>query len=176
MSKKLLILLVLAVSLVLVGQQVFADELEQGFFCPRWSQDGQTRGGFGPGYGGMMGRGMSYGLATQVADALGADVNDVVTELQAGKSYLEIAEAKNVKAEDLKKAVLNSHMEMLLEAKANGNLTQEQVDWMQGRLESSLDARLSQKGFIGGNGRGGFGGGCGVRGPVQPQTVVSGNA
>lgn len=146
-------------------------------------------GGFGPGYGGMMGRGGGFaqdggdyswmngmhqwmansgGMHTLVwdglADALDLTTDELNAELTSGKTLAEIAEAQGVSEDELAAALETSVKAGLEKAVADGVLTQEEADWM-----------LSQMGgnyawMIGHMGSAGFGpGGChgGFNGPAS---------
>jgi len=109
----------------------------------------------GPGYGhGMMGggsRGMmgGYGMmgwngeegpmheamVAVVADALGLTPEEIETRHDAGETLWEIAEAEGLSAEEIQDLMSSAHDAALEDAVANGDLTQEQADWMNSHME-----------------------------------------
>jgi hypothetical protein len=157
MSKKRLVVLSSGALLALLlvglvgGTLVFADEND-----PTIGEPGAHGhwGGFGFG-------GRSWAVFDTAAEILGLTPDGLFAELHdAGKALTEIAEEQGVDTEALREAMNASRAETMRqrteEAVANGDLSQEQADWM---LEG-LD-----KGFMGGRrgmgmGRRGFGPGC----------------
>lgn len=134
---------------------------------------GQGRGGLGGprsgGFGMMSGRG-SMMNGSQIspfdvaAEVLGMPVDDLLTELQAGKTIADVAEAKGVDPQAIADAFVSRHSEWLTEAVADGRITQAQADAMQERAESMIDAMLDQGMPFGGRGGGRGGSGFGGRG------------
>ena len=152
MSKKRLMALSSGalVALLLVGlvggTLAYADETD-----PATGEPGVCghRGLFGLG-------GRSWAVFDAAAEALGLSPDGLFAELHdAGKTLTEVAEEQGVDTDALEEAVNASHIETMREriqqAVEDGNLSQDQADWM---LEG-LD-----KGFMGGRrgmGHGGFG-------------------
>jgi hypothetical protein len=162
MSKKRLVLLSggALVALLLVGlvggTLVFAQETD-----PTLVETGSR------GRGGFLGwDGGSWTLFDTAAEALGLTPVELFTELHdEGKTLSEVAEEQGVDTDALDEAMNASRTETMREriqqAVEDGNLSQEQADWM---LEG-LD-----KGFMGGRhgmGPGGFGGPEGPLGKGQ---------
>jgi hypothetical protein len=153
MSKKRLMVLSGGVLLALLlvglagGTLVFAQDSESALPAPG---DGMRWGGFGWDGG-------SWALFDTAAETLGLTPTELFTELHdGGKTLSEVAEERGVDTDTLQEAMNASRTETMREriqqAVEDGNLSQEQADWM---LEG-LD-----KGFMGGRhgvGPGGFGG------------------
>lgn len=113
-------------------------------------------------------------LADIVCDVLGISQQDLIQERQAGKSLLDIAEAKNVDKDQLVKAVMEKRQEQLDQALQDKKITREQYDQclqtMQQRLEKNLARQPGRNGKGQGIGNGlcfgngqGNGGGRGCR-------------
>lgn len=129
---------------------------------------GENRGGMGgprggkfntmPGRGSMM-NGSQISPFDVAAEVLGMPVNDLLTELQSGKTLADVAQEKGVDPQAIADAFLAQHSEWLAEAVADGRLTQAQADDMQERAQSMIDAMLDHAMPFGGRGgaRGGFG-------------------
>ncbi|MFZ5946255.1 MAG: DUF2680 domain-containing protein [Bacillota bacterium] len=150
---------IVSVLLVLVAVLFFAPGMLIGAESPAFNP-GQPGQGFRQGMMGRGGMGGGYGMAAQVADVLGSDVNDVVKEIQGGKSYLEIAAAKGVSAEDLTQKLLTAHQARLDEYVQAGTMTKEQAEFMQSRMEQNIKTMLEYKND-GTRGFGRRGQGCG---------------
>ena len=119
-----------------------------------WHGRGMGRGGFGW-------RGGSWTMFDTAAEALGLTPDEFFVESHAGKSLAEIAEEQGVDLDSVYDAMKTRRAEAMREAiqqaVEDGNLTQEQADWM---LEG-LD-----QGFF--PGRRGFGHGWGRIGGRMP--------
>ena len=145
MNKKRLFLLsgaalvVLLVSLI-GATVVFADEPEPGAEAPFCRGMG-GRGAFGDRMFGPVG-GDRWTMFDTMAEALGFSPVELFTELHAGKSPDEVAEAQGVDMESLQdkmKAARAEAMEEAIEqAVADGNMSQEQADWMLKGLEQGF--------------------------------------
>ncbi|MDK2824708.1 MAG: hypothetical protein PWQ67_2527 [Clostridia bacterium] len=155
------IIAVLTLALFLAPTVLFADgnEIVPYSFGPRF-MNGNFYGHMGPGM--MMGRGFGgYGLSWQVADILKMDVNDVLKEVQAGKSYAEIAKAKGLSSSQLQEKLLAAHKVTLDEYVKAGFMTPEQVKFIQEnmaiRIKYMIDYKYDSNTSFGFRGRG-FGG------------------
>ena len=105
--------------------------------------------GRGPGGG----RGLGLAGLQVAAEALDMTSDELITELQSGKTLEEIAEEAGVDYEDVQAAIQEAHAtamrDRIQQALDDGTITQEHADWLREGLE---------KGFVGrGNGFG-FGG------------------
>jgi hypothetical protein len=160
MFRKLGIGLLVAATLVLV---VAGAALAQGSTPPSddFCAQGETCGGFGMGGHGMMG-GLGYHgtMPSILADALGMTVDELYEALADGKTVAEIAEEQGVELADVVAAVIAPRVEQLEQAVAEGNLTQEQADWMIEEMTEHMTWRFENSGL----GDGGYGGGCGMMG------------
>ena len=107
------------------------------------------RGGFGRGMFGL-GRGGEWTMFDTAAEALGLTPEELFAELHAGKSLDEIAEEQGVDIEVVQDAMNAARVETMRQAieqaVEDGNMTQEQADWMLEGLE---------QGFFPGRGFGG---------------------
>jgi hypothetical protein len=125
---------------------------------------------FGPGFdmgpgggpGRMFGMGGRWGgpensLVAVAAEKLGMTRDELLTELQAGKSIAEVAAEKNVAVDTIVEAVLAPRTERINELVANGQLTQEQADTMLAQMKANVTTQINTQGLPQGRG-GGFGG------------------
>jgi len=160
MNKKTLVLLSGAtlVALLLAGlvgvTAVFADEPTPEPGVPfGWRGGGRGCGGFGRGmFGGFGGQ---WTMFDTMADALGLTPEELFSELHAGKTLDEVAEAQGVEMEALQDALKvaqeDAMRQRIEQAVEDGTLSQEQADWMLEGLEKGF-APMG-RGF--GHGRGG---------------------
>lgn len=153
----------------------------------------QKPGGFGwfgfghqeRGFGGIVG---PNSLITAFASALSTTESDVLTQLQAGKTLSELAQAKSVNTATVISDYLKPYQEALTTAVTNKQLTQAQADARLALRKADAEAFLDYKydatqapqrgpgglgefggrGGLGGFGHGGRHGGPGQQ-PVQPQ-------
>jgi len=108
-------------------------------------QEGQRPGGPGQrnqrpgGPGGMM-----QGGPTVVADILGLTPQQLRTEMQAGKSLAQIAEAKGISRDTLKAKLLEAHKTRSAAAVTAGKLTAEQAQQMMDRAAARIDAMIDR--------------------------------
>ncbi len=137
------------------------------------------RGAFGPmgsqdALGPMAGRGMwggaGYGLLPVAAEQLGMTLDELLAELQAGKTVAELAEAQEVDLQTIVDAFLAPWSERLAQAVENERMTQEEADEFLATLETEITTRLSEpwSDWERGPGQGMFGpmGGRGAFGPM----------
>lgn len=160
MSRKRLTLLSGAalVALLVVGligaTAVFAQEPTPESEVPFGRHHGGDRGGFGHG---MFGFGGQWTMFDAAAEALGLTPGELFTELHAGKSLADVAEAQDIEIEAVQEALQAARVEAMRQrieqAVEDGNMSQEQADWLLEGLE---------KGFAP-MGRGLRGPGCGGR-------------
>jgi hypothetical protein len=145
---------------------------------------------FGQGYGpGMMGRGGMMGrwgqgstgqygpmheyMVGAMAEALGLTDEELDTELAAGKTMWQVAEAKGLSLEEFQTLMVDARKAAFEKMVADGVLTQEQADWMLSRMQG----RWGQGGAQGGcpmHG-GAYGGGRRGAPPTQTTPVPSSN-
>jgi hypothetical protein len=111
-------------------------------------------GGPGGGRGGLewgQSLGSQAGLEA-AAKALGMTTDELSAELWGGKTLADLADAAGVKLTDLQQAVQDANLtatkDSIKQAVTDGQMTQDQADW----LIEGLD-----KGYWGGEGFGGFG-------------------
>ncbi len=101
------------------------------------------------------------GLET-AAQALGMTEDELSLQLWGGRSLADVAEAQDVDLEDVQSAVEEARVaamsEAIQQAVENGNLTQEQAEWMlKGLEEGYIPQGPGVNGAVGGHmGRGGF--------------------
>ncbi len=124
---------------------------------PGWGMFGWGHGmrGMGQGMFGGMGPGMhderGFGgigqnsLITAFAKALGTTESDVLTQLQAGKTLAELAQAKSVNTATVISDYLKTFQESLTTAVTNKQLTQAQADAMLALKKANAEAALTYK-------------------------------
>jgi len=130
------------------NQRIQAIQSGQGPGQPGAGQRGQERPGRGqrgqqgPGQGqGQRGPGMP-GPSQAIADLLGMTPQEIRTELQAGKSLAQIAEAKGVSRDTLKAKILETQKARLDAAVAAGRMTAEQAQQVATRQAANVDRML----------------------------------
>lgn len=118
---------------------------------PGQGQRGQGPQG-GPGQRGPQGQrpggpgapGMMQGGPQQIADILGMTPQELRTEMQAGKSLAQVAEAKGISRDTLKAKLLEAHKTRIDAAVAAGKLTAEQAQQMTERINANIDQMLDR--------------------------------
>jgi hypothetical protein len=116
----------------------------------------------------MRGRGMMQGfrgtdgygpmhdeMVAAMADKLGVTVDQLNTELNGGKTMWQIAEEKGLTQEQFTQLMKDARTQALDEAVKNGDLTQEQADWMKQRMNGTTG--FGRGGCMGNGGGRGFG-------------------
>ncbi|MGD8627414.1 MAG: hypothetical protein PVF47_14360 [Anaerolineae bacterium] len=148
------------------------ERMEQGFEL----RGRGAKGLMGP--RGMMGRG-GHSLLDVAADELEMSVQDLLAELQDGKTIAGAAGAKGIEPQAIADAYLAQIEESLNQAVADGKLTQARADWQLAQAQENVTAMLEQswddfapegfhhRGFPGG--MRGFPGGT-EEVPVQPES------
>lgn len=111
-------------------------------------QPGGAGGGRGPG-----GRGGFSPAAA--ATALGITEQELMTEMQAGKSIATLASEKSIDLETVKQAILTSAKTQMDEQVSAGSMTQAQADEKYTQLTTNIDEMLNRTGM--GPGPGGQG-------------------
>ncbi|HUM71370.1 MAG TPA: hypothetical protein PLK31_21285, partial [Chloroflexota bacterium] len=99
-------------------------------------------------------------MQTVIADALGITVAELAAAHAEGKRLPELAAELGVALGDVQTAVQTAHEAAILQAVADGLITQEQADWMLQRHNNGMGM-----GMPGGGPRGGHHGGHGGFGP-----------
>jgi hypothetical protein len=99
-------------------------------------------GRFGFGRGFLMGR-LGVGLPS-FAKALNMNVQDLISQLQSGKTIADVAKEKNVDLAQVKTSVLNDLKAMLDQAVQNGNLTQTRADAIYNQVSSNFDTLVNR--------------------------------
>jgi hypothetical protein len=130
---------------------------------------GRGRGLFGLGNGGM------WTMFDTAAEALGLTPDELFGELHGGKSLDEVAEARGVEMETLQEALSAAReaamRDAIAQAVEDGNMSQEQADW----LIEGLDNGFMPRGRGFGHGmrgdRGMFAPGGMVPGGISPQSA-----
>jgi hypothetical protein len=90
------------------------------------------------------GGGLGNSPVAVVAEELGLTPTELITELQAGKTIVEVATEKNVEVATLVDAILAPRTERLNELVAAGQLTQAEVDARLANLRVDIIERLNQ--------------------------------
>ncbi len=121
------------------------------------------------GYEGGMGQAARYGgqawagrTVDIVAQTLGISVDDLIAELQGGKSVAQVAQEHGVALDTVVNAIVAERETALDQAVADGRLTQEQVDQMLTNMRTNLTEQLQQP-HVPGQGPSGAGLGSGMR-------------
>ena len=104
--------------------------------------------GMGIGRGPGAGHGFRFGLnggslVDVIADVAGIGVQDVVAELQAGKTFAQVAAAHNKTAENLVNAFLAERQTVLKQAVADGRLTQAVADTMLATMKTNVEQHVN---------------------------------
>lgn len=107
---------------------------------------------------------------TTVAGALGIPESTVRSELMAGKSLAQIAQANGKSADDLIKALVTERTSAIDSQVAAGKLTQAQADTMKSTLKDRITAMVDRTPRLGGPGRFGHGGADGDGDPATGPT------
>jgi uncharacterized membrane protein len=104
----------------------------------KWGGRGPGWGGFGRGGFGWAGGGQ-WTMFDTAAEALGLSPEELFAELHAGKTLDEIAEAQGVDVQTVYDAMnanrVEAQKQAIQQAVEDGNMTQEQADWMLEGLE-----------------------------------------
>lgn len=121
--------------------------MDKGFMGPRAGLAGDLVGHKGN---------LPIGIA---AEELGISVQELMTELQGGKSIADLAGEKGVALETISNAYLEQLTENLKTAVDDGRLTQERADWMLEQAQERVPDLLENtwQGFGPGGFRGGHG-------------------
>jgi hypothetical protein len=114
---------------------------------PPAQQQAGPRWGYGMGGPMMGGWAGSFNMPQVVADAIKANVADVVKDRQAGKSFVEIAQAKGVSEDALIQGILAQRKSLLDEQVKAGTLTAEQETFILDRMDDMVKAMVEQTGF-----------------------------
>ncbi len=115
---------------------------------PAWGP-GMGRGaGMGMGNGQGAGYGMRFGmnggtLVDVTAQVTGLSTSQVVTELQAGKTFAQVAQAHGKTANDLVTAFLAGRKTALDQAVANGQMTQETADSLLATMRANVEQHVN---------------------------------
>jgi polyhydroxyalkanoate synthesis regulator phasin len=120
---------------------------------------GRHGGAFGPmgGPGAMMG-GPENSLVSVAAEQLGITVDELVAQLQDGKSVATVAQEYGVEPQSIADAFLAERADWLAQAVADGRLSQEQADWMLDHMTDEVQEHLTAPYPFGGPGEGDCGG------------------
>jgi hypothetical protein len=103
-----------------------------------------ARGGrfFGPGMMGYGLRGPGSSLVNVAAEVLDITVQDLVAELEDGKSIADVATEQGVELQDIADAWLADRAEFLAQAVANERMTQEEADEKLEHMEEEVFEHL----------------------------------
>lgn len=148
----------LRIMMVLMVAAVLAIGSVAAAFAQELGQPGESTGWSCPGWGGGGGQGSndpaSNPALKQLADKMGISVEDLATELKAGKSVADVAKEKNVDLQTLVDTLNAPRVEMMNLGVKYGYHTREQADAMQKQMAKWIKYQLEQKGFQGGYGWG----------------------
>ncbi len=107
----------------------------------------QSGYGYGRGPMGGMGYGFRFGMNGQslvdvTAEVTGLSVEQVVTQLQTGKTFAEIAQAHGKTAADLVNAFVADRKAVLDKAVADGRITQQVADAMPATRKANVEQHV----------------------------------
>lgn len=122
----------------------------------RRERDGRVLGGRGPGSGHHGHHGGPGFLLADAAKALGITESRLLSQLRAGRTPAQIAEAAGTSLADVKAAMRKSAVARLDAAVDAGRITRAQRGEMVDRLDDALDRLEDFRGFRGRGGPGGF--------------------
>lgn len=162
MKKILLIAVGFMVAVLVFGVAGFAYAQSQN---PPTSEFPYAHGMMGGGYGhgmhvlsGVEGMGwegeygpMHESMIAALAEALDLTPEELEAHHDAGETMWQIAESQGLSAEQIQDLMLSTHDAALDDAVANGQLSEEQVDWMDAHMDQMENGMF---------GNGGFGGHC----------------
>ena len=118
-----------------------------GFKDMPFGQGGRMSGEMGGEMGGRMsGRigGPENSLISVAADQLGLTVDELLAELEDGRSIADVAEQRGVDAQTIAYAYIAVRTERLDEAVAEGRITQEQADEMLAHVTEEMAEHLNE--------------------------------
>jgi hypothetical protein len=98
---------------------------------------------FGRGFGKLGFRGNQLLSMTDIANALGMNVQDLASALQSGKSFADIAASQNKDLAQVKQTLLNDVKTKLDSQVANKTITQSQADQIYQNFSNSIDNMLN---------------------------------
>ena len=170
MKKILLIVVGFMVAVSVFGVAGFAYAQSQTPPNPEYPNGpGMMGGGYGRGYGrGMMG---GYGMHVQsgvegvgwdgeygpmhdvmiaaLAEALDLTPEELEVRHDAGETMWQIAESEGLSAEEIQDLMLSAHDKALEDAVANGQLTEEQAEWMDAHMDQMWNRAYQGSSFGG---------------------------
>jgi hypothetical protein len=149
--KLLAVVVVVLMAVVVLASVALAQEPTNSLGHRMGPENGFGRAGvaMGPHWGGS-----ENSPITVIAEQLGMTVEELVAELQAGKTIAQVAEERGVALDTIVDALVAWHAERLAEAVAEGRLTQEQADAILENIQANITARLNGEGPRRGLGRG----------------------
>jgi hypothetical protein len=100
-------------------------------------------GGMGGQMSGQMG-GPQQSLVAVAADTLGMAQDDLIAQLQGGKTIAQVASEKNVALDTIVNAFVATRQARMAQAVAAGRMTQAQADTMLATMRANVTTRLSQ--------------------------------
>ena len=112
--------------------------------------------GVRPDGGPAQNRPFDFNLPGVLAEATGLEPQDLIAQLQDGKTPAELIEENGGDVEAVKAQIMASITERINEAVANGNMTQENADQILANLEERIDNLLNNPVQLQGRGGRGF--------------------
>ncbi|MBC8505831.1 MAG: hypothetical protein ISR58_00065 [Anaerolineales bacterium] len=109
------------------GRGGFGRHAEFGHGMMGWDGDGE----YGP---------MHETMQAAIAEALGLTVEELDAAWEEGKSPWDVAQEQGLTEEEFSTLIFDARTAGLEQAVANGDLTQEQADWMQSRWDEMKEA------------------------------------
>lgn len=111
-------------------------------------------------------------VSDTITKLLGMTEDQIYAERSAGKNLSDIAKEKGVTDQQLIDAMLASRQEVIDQAVKDGQITQEQADWMLARMKAMTPFQLSNPFGPGA----GMRGGCGRWGQAAPTPSATSNS
>jgi polyhydroxyalkanoate synthesis regulator phasin len=122
--------------------QAQADAVQNGVDAKHQEHGPGPRGGFGRG-------GAVKEQFTAVAQQLGMDPQDLLTELRSGKSLADVAKAKGVDPQTIIDSLVTAANAKIDDAVKNGKLDQAKADEMKQKLPDHIKDLVNHQGFEG---------------------------
>jgi hypothetical protein len=145
------------------GQQLYQDQDGDCVACEMSGWQGTGAAGsarMGSWWGGAQGE----SLVDALAEVTGLSLDEVIAELDAGKTYAEIAEAQGISVDAVVEEYLSERVAALEEAVADGRFSQEQADLMLAEMTEHVTEHLAESWTAGSDVAGNeYGQGTGLR-------------
>jgi ribosomal protein S20 len=102
----------------------------------------EHKGAFGGDQNGNRG-----GQFKEIATLLGVDQQEIMTQLKAGQSLVDIAATKQIDEQQIIDQLVSSASQRIDQEVTSGKITQDQADQMKAKLPDRIKQMVEQKGF-----------------------------